>query len=136
MKNLFSSPRATRLLAAAIGFSAFALFFVVYFMLPDGGPNAPRLIDRLVVVFLFGSGLLWIGARYWKDWLVEYRYGLRLALTDRDVEAINGTTTINELQFLASTPVPSNLIDRSVTKEKLRFPWPSLICTALLIALE
>jgi len=132
MKNLFSSPRATRLLAVVIAWCLGTLLFAIFWMWPHGGPEDPGLVAKLIVLFLFGSIFLWEAYDYWKAWLIEYRYGLRLALTDRGIEAINGTTTINELQFLPSTVVPSGLIDQPVTKEKLRFPWPSLICNTLL----
>jgi len=126
MKNLLSSPRATRLLAVTfawiVGTVAYAMLLIGSHEPSDGS----SLIAKLCVTIVFSSIFLWCGAyKNWKAWLIEYRYGLRLSKMDE-------TTTNNELPSLQTITAPSDLFDQPVVKEKLSYPWPSIVCTVLL----
>lgn len=131
MRNLFSSPRATRLLAVVMAICIGTVCFAVAFMWPDNTPNRPGIIGKLCVTVLFGSIYLWEAFRWWKAWLIEYRYGLRLLDMDQNSKTIDTTTDSNSCQTPAATLQWIN----QPAKEKLRFPWPSAICCSLLALL-
>jgi len=131
MKNLFSSPRATRLFIAVLVICSWTLYFNAVLLWPDDAADPPSIIGKLFVLAVFSSVFLWQAYKYWKAWHVEYKYGLRLSKTDRNTQVVAQAAATDRAQFLRSTKTTLELIDRP-EKESLRFPWPSLACACLM----
>jgi len=132
MKNLFSSPRATRLLVWVMAICIGTLCFAVFWMWPYDEPDHPSITVKLCVLTVFSSLMLWRAYDWWKIWLVEYKYGLRLLAMERDKQAFDQTSVSNIGKPLPPTKTTLKLIEQPA-KEKLRFPWASLVCCGLMV---
>ena len=91
-----------------------------------------NIISRLIMLAIFQTAYFWAAWKFWNAFLVEYRYGVRL-LADCPLSKERWRDEVGRgdehADLVPTLPMTSNRI----RTERLRYPWPSAVCTLLLV---